>query len=301
MVNRRLMFGFRVRCGGVIQGLSKSAGMALVLALVAVPVLAAAPPLPRAKPAVTNGAAAQMAPKPRPKPSQPKPPAPPAAPAVPPAPAQAAPPPPVPGLPRAVPVPLPNGRGQWAAEEVAAGREACRQQLKGLDLEWAEAAPLGHPGGCGAAAPITLSKVGGLAIEPPAETSCAMAAGLAFWVANSLKPAAERQLGQKLTGLRNATSYACRGRNGAMSGKLSQHALANALDISAFLMADGTAITVKDDWGLGLNGKGAFLRTVHKALCPVFATVLGPGSDGFHEDHFHVDMMVRRGGYRICE
>jgi hypothetical protein len=30
--------------------------------------------------------------------------------------------------------------------------------------------------------------------------------------------------------------------------------------------------------------------------CDIFQVVLGPGSDGYHEDHFHMDM----GHWKIC-
>jgi hypothetical protein len=40
---------------------------------------------------------------------------------------------------------------------------------------------------------------------------------------------------------------------------------------------------------------------LRKSVCARFTTVLGPGSDGYHEDHVHVDLAERRGGYRICE
>jgi hypothetical protein len=279
-------------------------GVALLVAALAVPVLAAPPPLPRPKPKLPDAAQTVPVPKPRPKPplarrgADPAPMPPMAVP-----PAQEGPPQPGPeqaSLPRAQPVPLP-GRDEWSAATIAAGREACRAQLKGLDIEWAEAPAMGHAHGCGAPAPILVSRVAGLAIEPPALTSCGMAAGLHQWITQSVKPAAGDRLKQKITGLRNATAYACRGRNGARAGKLSQHAYANALDVSAFLLADGTAVTVKDDWGVGLMGRSAFLRAAHSGLCPIFTTVLGPGSDGYHEDHFHLDMTVRRGGYRICQ
>jgi len=29
--------------------------------------------------------------------------------------------------------------------------------------------------------------------------------------------------------------------------------------------------------------------------------VLGPGSDWYHEDHIHLDLMERRNNYRICQ
>jgi len=39
---------------------------------------------------------------------------------------------------------------------------------------------------------------------------------------------------------------------------------------------------------------------LHSA-CTRFSTVLGPGSDWYHEDHIHLDLTERRGNYRICQ
>ena len=36
-------------------------------------------------------------------------------------------------------------------------------------------------------------------------------------------------------------------------------------------------------------------------MCARFSTVLGPGSDGYHEDHIHLDLMERRNNYKICQ
>ena len=48
--------------------------------------------------------------------------------------------------------------------------------------------------------------------------------------------------------LHNATSYACRNRYGSAYRPLSEHALANALDVSEFVLASGEHITVLDNW-----------------------------------------------------
>jgi hypothetical protein len=29
--------------------------------------------------------------------------------------------------------------------------------------------------------------------------------------------------------------------------------------------------------------------------------VLGPGSDGYHEEHIHLDLAERRNGYKLCQ
>jgi hypothetical protein len=40
---------------------------------------------------------------------------------------------------------------------------------------------------------------------------------------------------------------------------------------------------------------------MRRSACARFTTVLGPGSDGYHENHFHVDLAQRRGDYRLCQ
>jgi hypothetical protein len=64
-------------------------------------------------------------------------------------------------------------------------------------------------------------------------------------------------------------------------------------------LADGRTITVKNGWH-GLPEEQGFLRDVQGAACDQFTTVLAPGSNSYHYDHIHVDLMRRRSGYRIC-
>ena len=87
--------------------------------------------------------------------------------------------------------------------------------------------------------------------------------------------------------------------NGNSRASISEHAFGNALDISAFTLADGRKITVKDGWR-GLPEERGFLRDVHAAACQQFTTVLGPGSNVYHADHLHVDLMRRSSGRSIC-
>ena len=38
-----------------------------------------------------------------------------------------------------------------------------------------------------------------------------------------------------------------------------------------------------------------------QSACTNFTTVLGPGSDSYHENHIHVDLLERPGSYRLCQ
>jgi len=99
--------------------------------------------------------------------------------------------------------------------------------------------------------------------------------------------------------IRQISAYSCRGMNGQRGARISEHAFGNALDIAAFVLADGRRITVKNGWR-GSPEEQGFLRDVQGAACYQFNTVLAPGSNRFHYDHIHVDLMRRASGRTIC-
>ncbi|SMX31989.1 hypothetical protein MAA8898_00106 [Maliponia aquimaris] len=146
--------------------------------------------------------------------------------------------------------------------------------------------------GCGLDDAVRLQSVAGVQLTQGAVIDCTTAKALKTWVTKSAKPAVGRQ-GGGLEGLRVAAHYSCRTRNNQPGAPISEHGRGKAIDISAFLLADGSEITVLDGWGKGREGKA--LGKMRKAACAMFGTVLGPGSDGFHKDHFHLDTRWHRG------
>ena len=194
----------------------------------------------------------------------------------------------------------------WPEAEVKAAGQSCQDLLKGLDLKYSALPPLGNEGGCGAPAPILLSAVAGVKIDPPATVTCPLAKALHEWVTTSLQPAAKTDLSTQVSVIHNAASYVCRSRNGVTGAKLSEHARANALDMSGFSYGTNSDVAVADGWSgilakIGLSPKGSFLDHVRAGACKSFTTVLGPGSDPYHGTHFHVDMIERKHGGRICQ
>ncbi len=87
--------------------------------------------------------------------------------------------------------------------------------------------------------------------------------------------------------------------NGQIGARISEHAFGNALDIASFTLADGRKVSVRDGWR-GSPEEQGFLRDIQSAACDQFTTVLAPGSNRFHYDHIHVDLMRRNSGTRIC-
>lgn len=193
----------------------------------------------------------------------------------------------------------------WSDADRQAGAADCKTRLNGLDIEYAAPQPIGDSGGCGAPAAVTVTKIAGVKITPPAELTCDMAESLHGWVSSSVIPAATLHLKKNLVTINNASAYVCRRRNNSKTGKLSEHAKANALDIATLGFDDGARISIKGDWSglkqlVGLSTQGKFLRQIRRDACIRFTTVLGPGSDAHHGDHFHIDVARRKNAYRVC-
>ncbi len=162
------------------------------------------------------------------------------------------------------------------------------------------AANHGGPAGCGATDAVLLEKVimpdrTEVAVEPAATLRCEMAEAITDFVRQDLAAAAAA-MGAPLSAVENHDSYDCRGRNRVAGAKLSEHGLANALDIRSIRLKDGRVVRPSD-----AGAPIEFRVAMRAAACNRFTTVLGPGSDGYHEDHIHLDRIERRGGYRLCQ
>lgn len=143
----------------------------------------------------------------------------------------------------------------WSDADVIAALRECVRLLAPIASEVELAEPTRHQQ-CGAPAPVLVKRIGSGAgkveINPPAELNCRMVVSLHAWVEGTLQPAAREALGTTIARLRNASGYSCRARNGNPLGtdKLSEHALANAIDIAGFITADGRTVDVSRSWGM---------------------------------------------------
>jgi len=157
-------------------------------------------------------------------------------------------------------------------------------------------------GVCGMEHPfrVTALNDGIVEVQPRATLACPMIRDLNVWIAEVVQPAALAWMGQPVVGIKQMSSYSCRGMNGSPTAKISEHAFGNALDIGAFTFADGREITVKGNWR-GPNEARGFLLQVQAGACEVFTTTLAPGSNIFHYDHIHVDLMRRANRPVICQ
>lgn len=200
-------------------------------------------------------------------------------------------PPPAPALPEAsAPAPDP---------EFAAKFAACRARLDPEFATIALEAPISGPGECGAADLVRLKSIKledgrRVDLEPAPKIRCSMAEALTHWIRTDVAPLAARVA--PLQRLVVDTSYECRRRNHASVGKISQHGMGNAVDIRALTLSNGKPFVLTD-----ATADKEVRAALQASACARFTTVLGPGSDGVHEDHIHLDIAERRNGYRICQ
>ncbi len=151
--------------------------------------------------------------------------------------------------------------------------------------------PINGPGGCGMDYPLKVSAVskGRVGFSQTQTLSCPMVPTIDRWVDNDVQPAAYKWFGSYIAEVK-AGSYSCRGMVGGSRSMMSEHAYGNALDVFAFVLTDGRTITVKDGWKSRDPQEQAFLREAFIQACEHFTTVLGPGYNQFHYDHFHLDL-----------
>ena len=281
----------------------------------------------------------------------------------------------------------PEIKDEWPEEDVTRGREQCMHLLSGLAAEVEWLAPI-KKGPCGLPAPVRLKSVGSdpkVVFDPPVDVNCRMVAALDRWMKSTLQPKARERMKSEVVRIVGASGYSCRNIYNLPNAKLSQHALANAIDIGAFGFANGRTVRVLKGWGLtardiraqlakakadaaakaktarattadvkdqktaasdeadpaaggskagkserkvnpvahaslsppslGVQKASAgatesaaeppkptqealFLRAIHGGACGEFGTVLGPEANDPHRNHFHLDLIPRRGrGY----
>ena len=156
------------------------------------------------------------------------------------------------------------------------------------------------PGVCGGGDMVELDAVlladrTRIELKPAPVLRCEMAEQLTAWVRDEAAPRLSA-IGAVLRSVETYDDFECRGRNRVFGAKLSEHGKGNAVDVRALTLADGRTIGLTD------TAASKDLRAgLRASACQRFTTVLGPGADGHHDGHIHLDLAERRLGYRICE
>jgi hypothetical protein len=160
------------------------------------------------------------------------------------------------------------------------------ERLKTLDVAFAELPnrPKNRKG-CGYDGAVRLSRIGKVEVMNGAIATWPLAVDLEEWIRTEVQPNAKQLFGQEVVRMRVTSSYECRFTRPRV---LSQHAYANAIDITGFWLADGRRIRVVRDW----KTNGAFAEFLHRlgaASCRIFSVALTPDHDYQHRHHFHLD------------
>ena len=144
-------------------------------------------------------------------------------------------------------------------------------------------------GGCSALGSVQLTEIG-TPVTNLGAMRCPLARAFAQWVREAVQPEAQRRLGSPVRRIESFGTYSCRSVNSQPGARLSEHAYANAVDIGAFVLADGRRIAVLGGWSGEDERVREFLRAVHRAGCRRFSVGLGPDADAYHRDHLHFDL-----------
>lgn len=174
---------------------------------------------------------------------------------------------------------------------------ACRNDLKRLGVTFRNLAPINDGGACRVDYPVLVSAIGSVDMKPAATLSCRMAATFARWTRNELVPAARWRYWSGVKTIHQGSSYSC--RRIARTTVPSEHSKGNALDVMRIELTSGKDIDVRKPGWFAFREKG-FLNTVRSDGCDYFTTVLGPGYNYDHRNHFHFDIKPRRNGYVAC-
>jgi hypothetical protein len=179
----------------------------------------------------------------------------------------------------------------WATQAKLAGLRddpaECRAVLERSDVSFTALEPLSE-GQCLRADRLTLDK---LPLAGRAEMTCALGAGLTLWE-RRVQPIAETMLGSRIARIEHFGTYSCRRVYGRSTGDWSEHSTGNAIDVAAFVLADGRRIAVAADWK-GEGRGAAFLHRARDEACGIFGTVLSPDYNAAHADHLHLDQAAR--------
>jgi hypothetical protein len=165
----------------------------------------------------------------------------------------------------------------------------CLADMRALGAKFESLPDRSWPNGCSATSSLKLVAIG-IPVTNLGAVKCAAARPFTQWIQQAVQQAARARFGTTVTKIESFGSFACRPVNNVGGNRMSEHGRADAVDIAAFVLANGRRITVKADWnGPDADARG-FLRDLHAAACRRFNVVLGPEANAYHKDHLHFDM-----------
>lgn len=173
----------------------------------------------------------------------------------------------------------------------------CRRQLKKLGVKYQDLGAIRDAQACYIDNPVKVTRIGSVEMKPAATLTCQMALTFARWTKNELVPNARWRYFSGIKTIRQGSSYSCRKIAGSRTP--SAHSQGNALDVMALVLNNGKEIDVTKKGFFSFRER-KLLNNVRADGCEYFTTVLGPGYNYDHRNHFHFDLMQRKSGKRAC-
>ncbi|MGH7884430.1 MAG: extensin family protein [Thermodesulfobacteriota bacterium] len=181
---------------------------------------------------------------------------------------------------------------KWKLNNLKKNPDKCLKILKDVPSEYLNYAPLEDYTpleGC----PLTnVVKIKNTEVEFNSQfvLSCPLAVAWLMFEKQRLKQIADNILGTSIYKINHFGSFSCRNINQMPGSPKSEHAAASALDISGFVLKDGSIISVLKHWENNKEEKKSeFLLQFRNEACEFFGTVLGPEYNSSHLNHFHID------------
>ena len=168
----------------------------------------------------------------------------------------------------------------------AAALKVCVGKLDRVVARYALLPDQTFSGGCSALGAVQLRDIG-VPVTGITAMTCPLAFAFTQWVQSDLQVPAMGEFGSAVVKVETMGTYSCRPIAG--TGRLSEHGSANAVDVAAFVLADGRRVSVLNGWS-GDEREARFLKSVRASACRRFNTVLSPDYNADHRDHFHFDM-----------
>lgn len=184
---------------------------------------------------------------------------------------------------------------------------ACLAELRTNEVEAQTVpAPPAPSDVCGVAEPVRVTSIGladGAKIDLPDRPilDCPFALVFSAFARDLMAPLATAILDSRVSTIGTGPGYDCRSPIRLPSGNPNPHGKGIAVDVAQITLADRRRIAIGHD---AKPAEVLFVKTMRKAACGWFTTVLGPGSNAAHAEHFHFDILGHGGSgdnYRICE
>lgn len=180
----------------------------------------------------------------------------------------------------------------WRLSGLKYDQTACRKALDHPTVQSRRIPDSAVRDGCGWVNAVRMTRIGGVA-SSSVRVSCPVAVALSMWMRQVVQPAARKHLGTEVARMKHLGTYSCRNIKGSIFSKYlnrrSEHATANAIDISAFTLKNGGTVNILRDWTRSGSPKSEFLKEIHYGACSYFRVVLGPEANYLHANHFHFD------------